>query len=101
MFKREEKGVVLDFLAQGHAQEAKKEPIAQLIGQEFFTLLEVVLKSGVSVSLGESVYIGRETRDKVDHIKGRITSDALTTGASRELPEILFQWKKEQTPAIN
>ncbi|MFQ5405683.1 MAG: DUF655 domain-containing protein [Candidatus Micrarchaeia archaeon] len=85
MFKREEYAVVLDFLAQGHAQEAKKEPVAQILGEEYFTLLEVVLKSGLSVSVGERLYIGRETRDKVDHIKGRVTSNALTASASREL----------------
>lgn len=82
--KREEHAVVLDFLPQGKSGEARKEPVAQVLGETYFTLLEVVAKPGVSLSVGERVYIGREVRDKIDHIRGRILFHELTSAGQRE-----------------
>ncbi len=84
MLKREENAIVLDFLPSGRSNAARQEPIAQLLGDTYFTLLDVVVKPGVSLSPGERVYIGRDERDKVDHIKGRITFNDLTASAQRE-----------------
>ncbi len=105
MFKREEYAIVLDFLPQGHAREAKKEPIAQVIGELHFTLLEVVTKPQSKLSPGERVYIGGGDRQEIDHIKGRILSDALTRGAQNELDntvrKIVLSREKEFTDFLN
>lgn len=87
MFKREEYAIVLDFLPQGKSGEARKEPLAQVLGESYFTLLEVIAKPGVTLKAGERVYIGKEVRDKVDHIRGRITFFELTAQAQRECVE--------------
>ncbi len=81
MLKKEEYAAVLDFLPQGKAGEAKREPVAQIIGTTYFTLLEVVSKPGTHLSLGEKVYIGKGVRDHIDHIKGRIAFNELTSSA--------------------
>jgi len=89
MFGKEEFAVVLDFLPSGRAQEAKKEPMAQVIGETYFTLLEIVAKPDASLSVGERIYIGRDVRDKVDHIKGRVLFADLTPASRRELAPVV------------
>ena len=81
MLKKEEYAVVLDFLPQGKAGEAKREPVAQILGTTYFTLLEVVTKPGMAIAPGDKVYIGKGVRDHVDHIKGRIAFNDLTLSA--------------------
>ena len=87
MFKKEEFAVVLDFMPQGKAQEAKKEPVAQVVGETYFTLLEIVSKPESDLVVGERIYIGKDVRDKVDHIKGRIKYEELTPAAHSELDD--------------
>ncbi|MFN3804701.1 MAG: DUF655 domain-containing protein [Pyrobaculum sp.] len=50
---------------------------AHLVGEEYFTLLEVTLKKGAGVEIGERVYVGSGTREKVDKIVRRIKYDDL------------------------
>ncbi|MCX6767612.1 MAG: DUF655 domain-containing protein [Candidatus Micrarchaeota archaeon] len=87
MFKREEYGLVIDFLPHGKAGEAQREPVAQVIGESYFTLLEVVVKPDAKVKVGDRIYLGKGTRDVVDHIKGRITFPQLTSSAQQEIQE--------------
>ncbi len=90
MKKYEDKGVVLDFLPQGRADDPRpihlREPIAQILGDTFFTLLEVVPKENITFTPHERVFIGKEQRDKVDRIKHRIGYEELTAAAKAELP---------------
>jgi len=81
----EEYAFVLDFLPYGKSADVKKEPIAQVVGESYFTLLEVVPKQGVQLAVGERIYIGKGEREKVDHIKGRISFADLTGAAKAEL----------------
>src|SRR3989344_596510 len=85
MLQLEEKAVVIDYLPLGKSTDMTKQPIAQLLGMSYFTLLEASLKPDSSLSISEVVNVGKENRDKVEHIKGRITHDQLTTGAKNEL----------------
>ncbi|MGC8572365.1 MAG: DUF655 domain-containing protein [Candidatus Micrarchaeia archaeon] len=89
--KREEYAVVLDFLLTGKSSSSRSEPIAQLIGEEMFTLLEAVPKPGVSLKSGERVYIGRNERDKIALIKQRISYNELTQTAKSELLRIVTE----------
>lgn len=81
----EDKAIILDFLPQGKSSGFKSEPIAIVLGINFFTLLEVVPKPGVDLKPLEEVYIGRDSRDKIDHIKQRIPYEQLTNTAKSEL----------------
>lgn len=81
----EDKAIVLDFLPQGKSSGFKSEPTAIVLGTSFFTLLEVVPKAGVDLKPLEEVYIGKDSRDKIDHIKQRIPFEQLTSVAKSEL----------------
>ncbi len=84
MARREEYALVLDFLPNGRASEATKLPIAQLLGENFFTLLDVVIKPGIYLKPGDRVYVGRGSRKEVDHIRGRISFNDLTNSAQSQ-----------------
>ncbi len=82
---------ILDFLPRGKSEMPphKRKPIAQAVGEKYFSLLEIVPRAGISFNQGERVYIGEGVRDKVDHIERRIKFDWLTPTAKTELPLIL------------
>ncbi|MEK6970123.1 MAG: DUF655 domain-containing protein [archaeon] len=87
----EDKAIVLDFLPQGKSSGFKSEPIAIVLGMGFFTLLEVVPKVGVDLKPLEEVYIGKDSREKIDHIKQRIPYEQLTSVAKSELERAVDQ----------
>ncbi|MEM0148081.1 MAG: DUF655 domain-containing protein [Candidatus Micrarchaeaceae archaeon] len=89
--KREEYAYVLDFMATGKAYSGKAEPVVQLIGENWFTLLEATAKPSVSFIIGERTYIGSGERDKVSLIKGRISYDELTQTAKNGLINIILK----------
>lgn len=80
---------VIEYLPLGHPAQIKKEPIVQLIGVKFFTLLEATVKPDASIVLGQKVCVGKEGRQEIDHIKGRVTYDQLTGSAKDFLPSLL------------
>jgi putative nucleotide binding protein len=90
MKKYEDRGIVLDFLPQGKADDPRpihlREQLAQVLGDTFFTLLEVVPKEGVTLTPHERVAIGKEQRDKVDRVKHRVSYTELSAAAKAELP---------------
>lgn len=85
----EEYAVVLDFLPNGYPFDKrpghKKTPIAQALGKDYFTLLELVPQEGVFVQPYEEVYIGTGKRDKIHHILGKLPLQKLTATAKAEL----------------
>jgi len=85
----EENAMVLDFMPKGKSSAVKTEPLAQVIGKDHFTLLEVVTKPGISLQVGEEVYVGKDERPKIELIKGRITYKDLTSNSLSELEEIV------------
>jgi len=96
-FLRDENVIVLDFLPRGHAT-GRQEPLAQVIGNKYFSLLEVVVRKDVNIKSGDVVYIGESKRDHIDHIKRRITIKDLTTFARSELPFVVEKLVKENEP---
>lgn len=88
--KYEDRGIVLDFLPQGHPNDPRpihlREPIAQILGETFFTLLEVVPLQGVTFTSHERVFIGKGEREKIERVKRRVSSSELTAAARAELP---------------
>lgn len=89
--KKDEYVRVIDYLPKGKSEVPphKRKPIAQAIGETYFSLLEIVPRKGMSFELGERVYIGEGVRDKVDHIERRIKYDWLTPTAKTELVFVL------------
>lgn len=90
---KEEYAIILDILPNGYPFDTrpmhKKTPIAQAIGKQFFTLLELVPKKDEPLLLTEEVYIGEGKRDKIHHILGKISMDRLTETAKGELDILL------------
>ncbi len=89
----EEYAYILDFLPQGYPDDPRplyqREPIIQAIGETYFTLLELVPKRNVEVSLHERVYIGKGYREKIERVRRRLSYDELTSVAKSELPYVL------------
>ena len=81
--------IILDFFPHGKPGDKRAEPLAQGIGQDFFNLLEVVIKEGKSVKPLDKVYIGEEKRDEVKYIRGRIRYEELTTYAKDLLEKVV------------
>ncbi len=89
--RREEYAFVLDFLLTGKSFSNRAEPVAQIIGDSWFTLLEAEPKPNATMKPGERVYIGRAERDKIAMIKTRVEFSDLTQNAKNELPLIVTQ----------
>jgi len=89
----EEYAYVLDFLPTGRSSPDRLRHVAaptiQVLGEDYFTLLEAELKLGCSVETQERIYVGKERREKVDRIIGRISYEELTASAKAELPVVL------------
>ncbi|MEK6901302.1 MAG: DUF655 domain-containing protein [Nanoarchaeota archaeon] len=88
---REERAIVLDYLEHGYPfdQGAMKTPIAQALGLEHLSLLELVPKKGVFLQPNEEVYIGEGKREEIHHIKGRIPMEKLTATARNALAPVI------------
>ena len=67
--RKEEYSYVLDFMFTGKSSSTRTEPLAQLIGASWFTLLEATTKPDAALTIGEKVYIGQGERDKISLIK--------------------------------
>jgi putative nucleotide binding protein len=83
--KKDDWAVVLDFLTHGHYGMDRSQPVAQVLGERFFSLLEVIVRDDVRLKEGERVYIGDGKRDVVKYIRGRLEVNDLTTHAKDEL----------------
>ncbi len=91
--KYEDRGIVLDFLPHGHPSDPRpihlREPIAQIIGDTFLTLLEVVPVEKSTFEPQEKLFIGKGERKKVDRIRRRVGYGDLTAAAKAELPKAI------------
>jgi putative nucleotide binding protein len=92
--KFEDYGYVLDYLPRGKPISSRgiyrAEPIIQLVGEAYYTLLEATPRSGIDITHGERVYVGKDRiRAKVGHIISRVSYDDLTVTAKSELPVVL------------
>jgi len=87
--EKEEYAIVLEYLPNGYPLERKMMPIAQAIGERNLTLLELVPRRGVSLEIGERVYIGEGKRDKVYYILGRLPREKLTESGKNQLQDFV------------
>src|SRR3989344_4359113 len=89
--EKEEYAIVLEYLPNGYPLERKMMPIAQAIGEINLTLLELAPRRGVTLEIGEKVYIGEGKRDKIYYILGRLHKEKLTESAKAQLQEFVKQ----------
>jgi putative nucleotide binding protein len=95
----EEYAHVLDYLPYGRSSDKSRHlvvPTVQIMGEQFFTLLEAELKVGATVVVEERIYIGRDRREKVDRIISRINYDQLTANAKAEIVPLIDGLVKKQ-----
>ncbi len=99
MREKEEHAIILDFLPHGYPFDMRpmhqKTSIAQAIGKEHFTLLELIPKKGEFLQPHALVYIGEGKRDKIHHIGGKLLLSKLTQTAKSEVEVIIEQLVKE------
>jgi len=96
MTDKEEHAIVLDYLPYGYPLEKKMMPIAQAIGFNNFTLLQLVPRRGIKLELKEKVYIGEGKREKIYYILGRLPREKLTETAKLQLQEFVGGVIKDQ-----
>jgi len=83
---REEYVYVLDYMPTGRSEDrASDEPLAQGLGVDGFTLLEIIPKEDADVTIGDRLYVGDDDRERVERVKRRIDYTGLTKGSQTEL----------------
>jgi putative nucleotide binding protein len=86
----EEFAYVLDFLPRGKSAviKGREGAIVQAIGEERLTLLELLAVEEQDFDLGERLRIGREGRDKIVSVLGKLAYEQLTQEAKSQLPSV-------------
>lgn len=91
---------ILDFLPNGRpdAPPSRREPTLLGVGHAQFTLFELAPKNGVSFTVGDKCYVGKdaEQRNIIQKIRGRVTYADLTPSAHGELPYIIEEVINEE-----
>lgn len=95
---KEETAIVLEYLPNGYPLEKKMMPLAQAIGENNYTLLELVPRRGILLEPGEIVYIGQGKRDKIYYILGRLPKEKLTESAKQQLGEFINKVAEKKEP---
>lgn len=87
--KKENYAIAIDYLKLGfvkpNMKSFKGKAIAQAIGTEKFTLLELVPRDQQTIEILEKVYIGPGKRDKINNVKGKIRYEDLTATSRIEI----------------
>jgi putative nucleotide binding protein len=92
----EENAYVLDFLSHGKPgfrptgrAGYRAGALIQCVGEEFFTVLEALVKESLVLKPGDRVYVGKDSRSEVTYIIGRIGYEELTAAARSELTSVI------------
>jgi len=83
---------VIDFLPYGKPSSKpgyRPGPVIQIVGENYFTLLEANVRNSVTLKVHDRVYVGKNKREEVTYIIGRIGYDELTTNAKMELANVV------------
>ena len=89
MSAKDEFLIVLDFLQTGKPSDRRSEPVAQGVGEKYFSLLEIVVKEGINIKSKDRLYIGEGKRDQVKYIRSKIGFGDLTSYAKDVLEEVV------------
>ncbi len=88
----EEYAYVLDNLPHGRPGSRpgyRAGALVQVIGEAYFTLLEAISREDVTFKTSDRLYVGKEAREKITYIIGRIGYEELTSNAKMELPSVI------------
>ncbi len=93
--KYEDFAYLLDIFSPQHRQLqhnipiGRHELIGQLLGDQFFTLLEAAINERHKPMIGVRIYIGKDIPRNILRIIRRIRYDDLTENAKNELPNVV------------
>lgn len=89
--KYEEFAYVLDFMPRGKSTviKGREGPIVQAIGEERLTLLELLAVENADLDIGEKVKIGKEGREKIESVLGKLAFEELTPESTASLPGVV------------
>jgi putative nucleotide binding protein len=89
--KYEEFAYVLDFVPRGKSTviKGREGPIVQAIGEERLTLLELLAMENQELDVGEKVKIGKEGREKIISVLGKLTFEELSSESEAALPAVV------------
>lgn len=93
--KYEDFAYLLDIFSPQHRQLqhnipiSRHELIGQLLGDQFFTLLEAAINERHKPMIGVRIYIGKDIPRNILRIIRRIRYDDLTQNAKNELPNVV------------
>jgi putative nucleotide binding protein len=95
--KYEESAYVLDFLSRGKSVviKGREGPMVQAMGEDRLTLLELLGMENQDFEIGEKVKIGKEGREKIISVLGKLTYEELTPEAKSSLPVVVEKLVKE------
>jgi len=89
--KYEEYAYVLDFSQRGKSVviKGREGPIVQAIGEERLTLLELLAVENQNFEPGERVKIGKEGREKIVSVLGKLSFEELTPESKSSLLSVV------------
>jgi putative nucleotide binding protein len=89
--KYEEFAYVLDFTPRGKsvAIKGREGPMVQAIGEERLTMLELLAIEEQDFEIGEKVKIGKEGREKIVSVLGKLAFEDLTPESRNSLPGVV------------
>ena len=94
--KKDDWAIVLDFLTHGHYGMERSQPVAQVVGERHFSLLEIIVRDNFRLKPEERVYIGDAKRKEVKYIRGRLDFNNLTVAAKEELNDVIKNMLKKE-----
>ncbi len=102
----EEYAYVLDYLPMGNPSDRhpwhRNKPVVQLIGEDYFMLMEASPRPMAQLEIGERVYVGpiSEMRVKIAKVDSDIEYEDLTPMARSMLPSIVEQIVRSKEPVF-
>jgi putative nucleotide binding protein len=95
--KYEEFAFVLDFMPRGKSVviKGREGPMVQGIGEDRLTLLELLAMENQDFEIGEKVKIGKEGREKIVSVLGKLTYEELSPEGKASLPIVVENVVKE------
>ena len=96
----EDYAYILDVLPEGRPdgkRRFRREPLVYGLGLEEFKIFDMKPIPGVSITIGDRCYIGKETekRIQIDHVRARVSFVELTHTAQSELGFVLDEVVRE------
>jgi putative nucleotide binding protein len=88
----EEYAYVIDYLPYGKPgmrTKFRSGAVVQMVGTNYFTLLEAIVKEGLVLKPLDRVYVGKDARKEIDYIIGRVGYSELTANAKMELEAVI------------